>query len=81
MSRICVGSRAHNLCNARGVVQGYLAHMKTPTPLGPPQGLGMVLLQGPRGRRFLLGEVQGLLEIKDTHRPWGGPMLLGIGLP
>ena len=26
-------------------------------------------------------EVQGLLEIKDTHRPYGGPVLLGIGLP
>ena len=25
--------------------------------------------------------VQGLLEIKDTHRPWEGPMLLGIALP
>ena len=26
-------------------------------------------------------QVQGLLEIKNTHRPWGGPMLLGTGLP
>ena len=26
------------------------------------------------------GGLQGLLEIKDTHRPWGSPMLLGIGL-
>ena len=25
--------------------------------------------------------VQGLLEIKDTHRPEGGPMLLGPALP
>jgi hypothetical protein len=25
--------------------------------------------------------VQGLLEIKDTHRPYEGPMLLGINLP
>ena len=24
--------------------------------------------------------LQGLLEIKGTHRPWGGPMLLGIAL-
>ena len=24
--------------------------------------------------------VQGLLANKDTHRPWGGPMLLGIAL-
>ena len=22
--------------------------------------------------------LQGFLEIKDTHRPWDGPMLLGI---
>ena len=26
-------------------------------------------------------QVQGLLQIKDTHRPYGGPMLLGIALP
>jgi hypothetical protein len=26
-------------------------------------------------------EVQGLLEIKDTHRPYRGPVLLGIALP
>ena len=25
--------------------------------------------------------IQGILEIKDTHRPWEGPMLLGIYLP
>jgi hypothetical protein len=25
--------------------------------------------------------LQGLLEIKDTHRPKEGPMLLGISLP
>ena len=25
-------------------------------------------------------EVQGLLDIKDTHRPYAGPMLLGIDL-
>ena len=25
-------------------------------------------------------QVQRLLEIKDTHRPYGGPMLLGIFL-
>ena len=33
-------------------LEGYLAHKKTPTPLGPPRTLG----------------IQGLLEIKDTHR-------------
>ena len=26
------------------------------------------------------GAVQGLLEIKDAHRPWDGPILLGTGL-
>ena len=25
--------------------------------------------------------LQGLLEIKNTRRPWEGPMLLGINLP
>ena len=25
--------------------------------------------------------LQGLLELNDTHRAKGGPMLLGIGLP
>ena len=24
--------------------------------------------------------VQGFLEIKDSHRPYGGPMLLGLAL-
>ena len=28
-----------------------------------------------------MSKVQGLLEIKDTHRPYEGPMLLGIDLP
>ena len=32
-------------------------------------------------RRPELRPIQVLLEIKDTHRPYGGPMLLGIGLP
>jgi hypothetical protein len=27
-----------------------------------------------------MNEVQGLLESKDTHRPEGGPMLLGLAL-
>ena len=29
---------------------------------------------------FLMSEVHGFLEIKDTHRPWGGPLLLGLAL-
>ena len=28
-----------------------------------------------------LTDLQEVLEIKDTHRPYGGPMLLSIGLP
>ena len=56
---------------------GYLAHKKPPFPLGPP---GKGLLKVHRGKRFLMSEVQGLIEIKDTHRPQGGTMLLGIGL-
>ena len=35
-------------------VQGYLAHKKSPTPLGP---ISTGLLEGPRGRRFLVNEV------------------------
>ena len=38
-------------------MQGYLAHKKTPTPLDRHRSLGMVLLQGPRGVRFLISEV------------------------
>ena len=42
---------------------------------------------GARGRAW--GELpaahhlvwQGLLESKETHRPWKGPMLLGTDLP
>ena len=40
-----------------------------PHPKDHHRVLGIDLLQGLRRRRFLLGEVQGLLEIKDTHRP------------
>ena len=53
-----------------------------------------VLGRSQGGGRFLMGEVplkvllnlrgdadiQGLLEIKDTHRPCVGPMLLGLAL-
>ena len=38
-------------------VQGYLAHKKTPIPLGSPRTLGIGLLKGPTGRRFLMNEV------------------------
>ena len=36
-------------------VQGYLAHEKTHTPLGPPRTLGIGL--GPSGVRFFVSEV------------------------
>ena len=39
------------------VVQGYLAHAETPTPLGPPKTLGIGLQQGPGRARFLVSEV------------------------
>ena len=38
-------------------LQGYLNHNKTPTPLGLHRALGIVLLQGIRGMRFLVSEV------------------------
>ena len=39
-------------------LQGYLAHKKTPPPpLDPQRVLGMVLLYGPRRRKFLMSEV------------------------
>ena len=38
-------------------LQGYLAQKKRPPPKDPRRALGIVLLQGPRGRRFLMGEV------------------------
>ena len=37
--------------------QGYPVHKKTPNPLELHRALGMVLLYGPRGRRFLMSEV------------------------
>ena len=37
--------------------------------------------RAPRPRPLSERKVQGLLEIKDTHRPSEGPMLLGIDLP
>ena len=41
----------------------------------------VVLLQLFSEREFCIDNLQGLLEIKDTHRPEEGPMLLGIELP
>ena len=38
-------------------LQGYLAHKKLPPPHGATIDLGMVLLEGPRGRLFLMSEV------------------------
>ena len=38
-------------------LQGYLAHKKTPTPLGPPRTLGIGLRYGPRGVRSFVSEL------------------------
>ena len=38
-------------------VQGYLAHKKTPPPLGLPKGHRHSLLEAPRGMRILMSEV------------------------
>ena len=38
-------------------IQGYLAHKKTPAPLDHHRALGIGLLQGPRGKRFIMSEV------------------------
>jgi len=64
---------------------GVAAHMKTLLPLKDNhRALGISLLEGPVGGVFANERstpVQGLLEIKDTHRPYGGFMLLGLSLP
>ena len=53
----CVGqvlkARCWRWARCTATLQGYLAH-KTPPP---PRGLGIGLLKGPRGRRFLMSEV------------------------
>ena len=38
-------------------IQGYLAHKKPPPPWDHRRALGIFLLYGPRGGRFLMGEV------------------------
>ena len=38
-------------------IQGYLAHKKPPTPLGPPKGPTHSPTVGSQGGRFLMGEV------------------------
>ena len=45
-------------------MQGYLAHKKTPNPLGPPRALGIGLRYGLRGVRFL---VSGLSMYTHTN--------------
>ena len=53
--------RARNLITrARNLLQRYLAH--------PPRTLGIGLLQGPRGRRFLMGEVPLYPHKRTTPR-------------
>ena len=59
-----VGIRAHNLCLSHRAqepymptAQGYLAQKKRPTPQDHHRALGIGVLQGPGGWRFLLSEV------------------------
>ena len=47
-------------------VQGYLAHKKFPPPLGLyHRNLGIVLLLGPKGARFLMSEVPMYVLARD----------------
>ena len=39
-----------------GGLQGYFAHQKTPTPLGPPRTLGIGRRKDPMGVRFLVSK-------------------------
>ena len=48
-------------------LQGYLAHKKTPPPLDRRKTIGVGLLQGPMGRRFLMSEVP--LYRREVLRP------------
>ena len=81
----------HENFKSRSGLQGYLAHKKTPTPVGHPQDSKhrpAVWSQGvcvflwarhpciyidtppvPRDQK-IPSLIQGLLEIKGTHRPW-----------
>ena len=55
--------------------------VREPSQAGVGAGtLGLLLgwAQACRGEGAV--NIQGLLEIKDTHRTWGDPMLLGIAL-
>ena len=40
-------------------VLGYLAHKKAPPPQDQHRALGIDLLEGPRGERFLMSDSQG----------------------
>ena len=55
------GGRAVCICEVvdliRGNVQGYLAHKKTPNPLGSSRTPGIGLRWGPKGVLFLMSEV------------------------
>ena len=83
------------LCSANtntasnNTLQGYLAHKKNRTP--PKDGhrsLGMVLLQGPRGWRFLMSEVplsrvrmgSGRRSRRASRRARGDALSLSLSL-
>jgi len=62
------------------LLQGYLAHKKTPThPWDPARTLGIGLRQGPRGVRFLISEVPLYRPSKSTYSRTFAPGDFGKG--
>ena len=54
---------------------------KGPTCKGPSEGSWAAPLGDVARMWLVVQSLQGLLESKDTRRPWGGPMFLSIALP
>jgi len=58
MSEVPSGETVSNCSHLSREIQGYLAHKKTPPPpKDHHRALGIGLLSGPRGERFLMSEV------------------------
>ena len=70
---VCAQPRAHLHPHAERVLS---SHKKTPTSLGSPRSLGMVLLEGPGGLQFLKSEVPLCLH---SHAERVRPGILHIG--
>jgi len=49
-------------------MQGYLEHKKHPDPEDHRRALGIVQVQGPRGKRFLMSEVPLYSRIREVVR-------------